>query len=89
MRGTLRYSQIIVTKINDLNGIGWTVISTKYVAGTVLEDLDNPAPYYETIGQWVFHDPISVSIVKLFHSIEVPLFCLPAFRTYGILSRLC
>ena len=47
-----------VTKINDLNGIGWTVISTKYVAGTVLEDLDNPAPYYETIGQWAakFHE---------------------------------
>ena len=47
-----------VTKINDLNGIGWTVISTKYVGGTVLEDLDNPAPYYETIGQWAakFHE---------------------------------
>lgn len=41
-----------VTKITDLNGVGWTVISTKYVEGTVLEDLENPAPYYETIGEW-------------------------------------
>ena len=32
----------------------------------------------------VFHDPISVSIVKLFHSIEVPLFCLPAFRYFTL-----
>lgn len=31
-----------------------------------------------------FHDPISVSIVKLFHSIEVPLFCLPAFRYFTL-----
>lgn len=47
-----------VTKITDLNGVGWTVISTKYVEGTVLEDLENPAPYYETIGEWAakFHE---------------------------------
>ncbi|EFA22727.1 phosphotransferase enzyme family protein [Bifidobacterium gallicum] len=47
-----------VTKIRDTNGVGWTVVSTKFVEGTVLEDLDNPAPYYETIGQWAakFHD---------------------------------
>lgn len=47
-----------VTKITDLNGVGWTVISTKYVKGTVLEDLENPAPYYETIGEWAakFHE---------------------------------
>lgn len=32
----------------------------------------------------VFHDPITVSIVKLFHSIEVPLFCLPAFRYFTL-----
>lgn len=32
----------------------------------------------------VFHDPISVSIVKMFHSIEVPLFCLPAFRYFTL-----
>ena len=32
----------------------------------------------------VFHDPIAVSIVKLFHSIEVPLFCLPAFRYFTL-----
>ena len=32
----------------------------------------------------VFHDPVSVSIVKLFHSIEVPLFCLPAFRYFTL-----
>ncbi|MCI1831658.1 MAG: phosphotransferase [Bifidobacterium sp.] len=47
-----------VTTIHDLHGVGWTVISTKYIAGTVLEDLDNPAPYYTTIGKWAaeFHD---------------------------------
>ncbi|GGI12992.1 galactoside permease [Galliscardovia ingluviei] len=32
----------------------------------------------------VFHDPVGVSIVKLFHSIEVPLFCLPAFRYFTL-----
>ena len=32
----------------------------------------------------VFHDPITISIVKLFHSIEVPLFCLPAFRYFTL-----
>ncbi|RSX54331.1 galactoside permease [Bifidobacterium goeldii] len=32
----------------------------------------------------VFHDPVMVSIVKLFHSIEVPLFCLPAFRYFTL-----
>ena len=32
----------------------------------------------------VFHDPVAVSIVKLFHSIEVPLFCLPAFRYFTL-----
>lgn len=32
----------------------------------------------------VFHDPITVSIVKMFHSIEVPLFCLPAFRYFTL-----
>ena len=31
-----------------------------------------------------FHDPIAVSVVKLFHSIEVPLFCLPAFRYFTL-----
>lgn len=46
-----------VTTIRDLNGVGWTVISTKFVDGTVLEDMDNPAPYYVTIGSWAakFH----------------------------------
>ena len=46
-----------VTKIHDRNEVGWTVISTKFVDGTVLEDLDNPAPYYVTIGEWAakFH----------------------------------
>ncbi|MFD0705131.1 MFS transporter [Alloscardovia venturai] len=32
----------------------------------------------------VFHDPVMVSIVKLFHSIEVPLFILPAFRYFTL-----
>lgn len=32
----------------------------------------------------VFHDPVAVSIVKMFHSIEVPLFCLPAFRYFTL-----
>lgn len=31
-----------VTKIRDLNGVGWMVVSTKFVEGTVLEDLDDP-----------------------------------------------
>ncbi|OZG48696.1 MFS transporter [Bombiscardovia coagulans] len=31
-----------------------------------------------------FHDPIMVSVVKLFHSIEVPLFSLPAFRYFTL-----
>lgn len=47
-----------ITNIHDRNGVGWTVISTKFVEGTVLENLDNPAPYYVTIGQWAakFHN---------------------------------
>jgi hypothetical protein len=47
-----------VTTIHDTSGIGWTVVSTKFVSGEVLEDLDNPAPYYETIGSWaaLFHE---------------------------------
>ena len=36
--------------------------------------------YYASL----FHDPVTVSIVKLFHSIEVPLFCLPAFRYFTL-----
>ncbi|WP_018143841.1 MFS transporter [Alloscardovia criceti] len=32
----------------------------------------------------VFHDPVMVSIVKLFHSIEVPLFILPVFRYFTL-----
>ena len=32
------------------------------------------------LGSAVFHDPILVSIVKMFHSIEVPLFILGIFR---------
>ncbi|MBW3083730.1 MFS transporter [Bifidobacterium phasiani] len=32
----------------------------------------------------VFHNPVAVSIVKMFHSIEVPLFCLPAFRYFTL-----
>lgn len=46
-----------VTKIRDLNGVGWMVVSTKFVEGTVLEDLADPSAYYETIGSWAarFH----------------------------------
>lgn len=32
----------------------------------------------------IFSDPIMVSIVKMFHAIEVPLFCLPAFRYFTL-----
>ena len=32
----------------------------------------------------IFHDPVSISIVKMFHAIEVPLFCLPAFRYFTL-----
>lgn len=47
-----------VTKIRDLNGVGWMVVSTKFVEGTVLEDLDDPSRYYRTIGEWSakFHE---------------------------------
>lgn len=47
-----------VTGIRDKTGTVWTVVSTKFVEGTVLEDLDNPAPYYVTIGRWaaMFHE---------------------------------
>ncbi|KFI58338.1 phosphotransferase enzyme family protein [Bifidobacterium cuniculi] len=46
-----------VTRIRDRNGVGWTVVSTKFVEGTVLEDLDDPSAHYFTIGQWAakFH----------------------------------
>ncbi|MCI1868343.1 phosphotransferase enzyme family protein [Bifidobacterium crudilactis] len=46
-----------VGTVRDGNGVGWTVISTKFVTGTVLEDMENPAPYYTTIGAWAakFH----------------------------------
>lgn len=47
-----------VTKIRDLNGVGWMVVSTKFVEGTVLEDLADPSRYYRTIGEWSakFHE---------------------------------
>ncbi len=32
------------------------------------------------LGSAVFHDPVTVSIVKMFHSLEVPLFILGIFR---------
>lgn len=32
----------------------------------------------------IFQDPVMVSIVKMFHAIEVPLFCLPAFRYFTL-----
>ncbi|WP_418969836.1 MFS transporter [Alloscardovia omnicolens] len=32
----------------------------------------------------IFHDPVSISIVKMFHSIEVPLFVLPTFRYFTL-----
>ncbi|KFI69180.1 MFS transporter [Bifidobacterium magnum] len=32
----------------------------------------------------IFHDPVAISIVKMFHAIEVPLFCLPAFRYFTL-----
>ncbi len=32
----------------------------------------------------IFHDPVMISIVKRFHAIEVPLFCLPAFRYFTL-----
>ena len=46
-----------VTKIRDLNGVGWMVVSTKFVEGTVLEDLDDPSQYYRTIGDMVGASP--------------------------------
>ena len=32
----------------------------------------------------IFHDPVMISIVKMCHAIEVPLFCLPAFRYFTL-----
>ena len=32
----------------------------------------------------IFHDPVMISIVKMFHALEVPLFCLPAFRYFTL-----
>ncbi|WEV67286.1 MFS transporter [Bifidobacterium sp. ESL0769] len=32
----------------------------------------------------VFHDPVMISIVKMFHAIETPLFCLPTFRYFTL-----
>ncbi|MEE1295897.1 MAG: MFS transporter [Bifidobacterium sp.] len=32
----------------------------------------------------IFHDPVMVSVVKMFHAIEVPLFSLPAFRYFTL-----
>ncbi|SCC06104.1 MFS transporter, OHS family, lactose permease [Bifidobacterium bohemicum] len=32
----------------------------------------------------VFHDPVTISVVKMFHAIETPLFCLPAFRYFTL-----
>lgn len=32
----------------------------------------------------VFHDPVMISVVKMFHAIETPLFCLPAFRYFTL-----
>lgn len=48
---------MFVTKIRDLNDVSWMVVSTKFVEGTVLEDLDDPSAYYKTIGSWAakFH----------------------------------
>ncbi|MDD6373848.1 MAG: phosphotransferase [Bifidobacteriaceae bacterium] len=47
-----------VASIRDFRGSVWTVISTKFVEGTVLEDLGDPAEYYQTIGTWAakFHN---------------------------------
>ncbi|GIG30186.1 phosphotransferase enzyme family protein [Cellulomonas marina] len=43
--------------VRDDRGHGWTVVSTRFVEGTVLEDLADPTPYYRTIGRWsaLFH----------------------------------
>ncbi|NEG70012.1 MFS transporter [Bifidobacterium choloepi] len=32
----------------------------------------------------IFHDAVMISVVKMFHAIEVPLFCLPAFRYFTL-----
>ncbi|MDF7664466.1 MFS transporter [Bifidobacterium sp. ESL0763] len=32
----------------------------------------------------VFHDPVMISVVKMFHAIEVPLFSLPIFRYFTL-----
>ncbi|MDR1799860.1 MAG: phosphotransferase [Bifidobacteriaceae bacterium] len=41
-----------VCVIKDNAGTGWICVSTKFVPGTVLEDLPDPSAYYETIGRW-------------------------------------
>ncbi|WEV76396.1 MFS transporter [Bifidobacterium sp. ESL0800] len=32
----------------------------------------------------IFHDPVMISVVKMFHAIEVPLFSLPTFRYFTL-----
>lgn len=48
---------VFVTTIKDGEGTGWACVSTQFVAGTVLEDLPDPASHYRTIGEWsaLFH----------------------------------
>lgn len=44
--------------VKDRLGQAWTVVSTRFVRGTVLEDVADPAPFYRTIGRWsaMFHE---------------------------------
>ena len=43
-----------------------------------------PVVYRPVDFRAVCRDPLTAAIVKLFHSIEVPLFCLPAFRYFTL-----
>ncbi|PWJ55794.1 Ser/Thr protein kinase RdoA involved in Cpx stress response, MazF antagonist [Quadrisphaera granulorum] len=43
--------------VKDTRGHGWACVSTRFVNGSPLEDLDDPASCYRTIGRWsaLFH----------------------------------
>lgn len=46
------YRGTYTAQVRDDAGQAWTCVSTRFVTGSVLEDLEDPAPYYRTIGRW-------------------------------------
>ena len=50
-----------VASITDPHGVTWSCVSYSFVAGTILEDVTDPAPYYARIGRTtaLLHDHAS------------------------------